>query len=94
MVTCLWLAEKESASSSHVGASFLQWPHHGAKNSTRAGLPESTVLLKLSGVRSTTLEAVTMVARARVKKPFTVNILTAWVSVYDGRVVHRKMLCL
>jgi len=35
------------ASCFHVGASFLQWPHHGAKNLTNAG-PFDRVLEKVS----------------------------------------------
>lgn len=36
----------------------MQWPHHGAKNSTRAGLPEfRTTSSKLVGIKSSTEEA-------------------------------------
>lgn len=34
----------------------MQCPHQGAKNSTRAGFPERTILSKLEGIRSITSE--------------------------------------
>src|SRR2546423_10326727 len=41
-----------------MGARFLQWPHHGAKNSTSAGLLDSkTTLSKFEGMRSRTEDA-------------------------------------
>ena len=41
-----------------MGARFLQWPHHGAKNSTSEGFPELIMAeSKVLGVRSRTDEA-------------------------------------
>ena len=40
-----------------MGANFLQWPHQGAKNSTREGVPSKTVASKFVEARSRTAEA-------------------------------------
>ncbi len=53
-----------------TGAKFLQWPHHGAKNSTSANLSLPTIWSKLSGVNSKTLLAFT-----KVPMPSTKNIV-------------------
>lgn len=45
----------------------MQWPHQGAKNSTRAGLLElKTTVSKLEGMRFRTSEAVARRGRVRV----------------------------
>src|SRR5690606_24908596 len=67
MVTLSLAAANASPNCSYTGARFLQCPHHGAKNSTRAGLPDwRTMSSKLDGVRSTTLEARAAVAERMV----------------------------
>lgn len=58
--TVLELA-KSWASSSQTGAIFLQWPHHGAKNLTKACNGEDGVMVgtkeeKVSGGRRNALE--------------------------------------
>lgn len=47
-----------------MGARVLQWPHQGAKNSARVGLPDfRTTLSKFLGVRSRTAELEAWVPR-------------------------------
>lgn len=71
-----------------MGARVLQCPHQGAKNSTRAGLPEMAILSKLSGMRSRTADLSKLLggtlgplARETVARPASTRLLSNWTIV-------------
>ena len=82
MVTLSLANSNFVASSSQTGTSALQWPHQGAKNSTRVGLPDfKTSWSKLDGSKSMTDEAALIPRTSNEQRRIKLSRGMIWVKV-------------